>query len=71
MTHCNVGEPNGYPFRWVKADCCGIGLGSFVTCRHRPSAFKAPAPTGGLACSCAGVEQQGGHATREYGAQKT
>lgn len=30
-------QPYMKPYRRVKGDYCGIGLGSVVTCRHRPS----------------------------------
>lgn len=42
-----VGKNRAIPYRRLKGDYCGIGLGSLVTCRHHPSVFKVLLPKAG------------------------
>ena len=52
-----VGKTKFIPYRRVKGDYCGIGLGSFVTCRRRPSVVSMSIAVDRLVYSRAGGEQ--------------
>ena len=50
-------KPSIIPYRRIKGDYCGIGLGSFVICRHHPSVLKVSIAVDRLVYSRAGGEQ--------------
>ena len=52
-----LGKPRVIPYRRIKGDYCGIGLGSFVTCRRHPSVLEMSIAVDRLVYSRAGGEQ--------------